>query len=142
MSVESTLQELCKTGRLGTMRSFVQHGQVSTLDHVVRVATASLKLAHALRLNTDEQEMVRGALLHDYYLYDWHTTTNRAHALNHPCIAAKNAQRDYKITPKERNIIEAHMWPLPPTRIPKCREAWIVCAADKWCSLEETLFKR
>ena len=37
-----------------------------------------------------------------------------------------------------KDIIKKHMWPL--TIIPPaCREAWIVTAADKYCSLLETL---
>ena len=142
MIVRNAVSELCEKGQLELMGQFVQHGSVSTLAHVVRVAQTSLKMAGALKLNVSEQELVRGALLHDYYLYDWHTTSNKGHAVNHPLIAARNAQHDYGLTPKERNIIEAHMWPLPPNRVPKSKEAWLVCAADKWCSLGETLFKR
>ena len=43
---------------------------------------------------------------------------------------------------KERNIIRSHMWPLTITAVPACREAVIVCIADKWCSLVETLLYR
>lgn len=86
--------------------------------------------------------LTRGALLHDYYLYDWHHCENKAHAVNHPVIALGNAVQDFELSRRERNIIASHMWPLPPTRVPKCREAWIVCMADKVCSLQETLFMR
>lgn len=129
-------------GRVAQMRTFVQHGSVSTHAHAVRVARRSLRWARALRLRVSEPELVRAALLHDYYLYDWHSTCNKAHAVNHPVIAARNAEADFRLTGKERNIIEAHMWPLPPTRLPRSREAWLVCLADKWCSLEETLLMR
>lgn len=50
----------------------------------------------------------------------------------------RNASREYRLTEREKEIIRKHMWPLtvvPPT----CREAWIVTAADKWCSMLETL---
>ena len=108
--------EVSAQGRVAQMRTFVQHGSVSTYAHVVRVAHTSWRWARALKLRVSEPELVRAALLHDYYLYDWHHTDNKGHAVNHPVIAARNAAEDFDLTPKERNIIEAHMWPLPPTR--------------------------
>lgn len=33
------------------------------------------------------------------------------------------------------------MFPLVPVP-PTCREAWIVCLADKWCALRETIAGR
>ena len=45
------------------------------------------------------------------------------------------------VTSRERNIIARHMFPLVPVP-PTCREAWIVCLADKWCALRETIAGR
>ena len=56
------------------------------------------------------------------------------------CTALRNADRDFDLTDTERDIIKKHMFPLtviPPT----CREGWIVCLADKYCSLYETFKK-
>ena len=58
--------------RLMKMKEYVQHGDVSTYDHAVLVAFYSCMLACRLRLKYDERALIRGALLHDYYLYDWH----------------------------------------------------------------------
>lgn len=135
--------EVCESEGMQASKDFRQHGATSTYEHCVRVAHVSFRVNRALRLGADEAALVRGALLHDYYLYDWHTTDNRAHAVNHPCIAAENARRDFPdLSVKEINVIEAHMWPLPPTRVPRCREAWIVCVADKISSLFETARRR
>ena len=38
-------------------------------------------------------------------------------------------------------MIAKHMFPLT-LRPPRFRESWIVCLADKWCALEETLAVR
>lgn len=85
---------------------------------------------------------MRGALLHDYFLYDWHipdeVNPHRLHGFYHPGVALRNAIRDYELTELEKDIIKKHMWPLTVVP-PGCREAWIVTMADKWCSLLETI---
>lgn len=139
---KTLVEELRAHGRLSQLEQFTQHGRITTFDHVVRVAALSLRIARRLPVAVSETELARGALLHDYYLYDWHHCENRGHAVNHPVIALGNAVQDFELSRRERNIIASHMWPLPPTRVPQCREAWIVCMADKVCSLQETLFMR
>jgi len=60
------------------------------------------------------------------------------HGFYHPGIALKNADQEYELTLREKDIIKKHMWPLTVVP-PLCREAWIVTTADKYCSLLETL---
>lgn len=126
------------------MGSFIQHGNTTTLDHTTRVARASLSLVRALHLNVSESDLVAGALLHDFYLYDWHdrSTSKPNHATKHPLYAAANARELLNINSHVAAIIETHMWPLPPGRLPASAEAWVVCVADKWCSLVETVGDR
>lgn len=143
--VAAAAEALERDGRLGLLRTYIQHGSVTTYDHVCRVAQTAWRWARRSGLPVCESELLRGALLHDYYLYDWHGGPNRLHAVNHPVIAATNACEDFELSLREENIIAAHMWPLPPlpwSRVPQSREAWLVCAADKWCSLAETLLMR
>ena len=138
------LRTVSVTDEARQMRAYVQHGTVSTYDHCVRVAAVSYLLNRRLGLGADERSLVRGAFLHDFYLYDWHDPTQHArlHGRHHPALAAENAERYYTLNDKERNIIRSHMWPLTITAVPACREAVIVCIADKWCSLVETLLYR
>lgn len=126
------------------MDGYIQHGTTTTLDHTQRVARASLALAQALHLSVNEPDLVAGALLHDFYLYDWHdrSTSKPNHATKHPLYAAENARELLGVNEDIASIIETHMWPLPPRRVPASKEAWIVCAADKWCSLVETIGDR
>lgn len=124
------------------MKTFCHHGSVSTYQHCMRVAWQSFRMNRALHLGADEPSLVRAALLHDYFGYDWHNTSNNKHAVNHPCLAEERAHAEFELSDKERNAIAAHMWPLPPTRVPASREAWIICMADKLCALQETLFMR
>lgn len=87
--------------------------------------------------------LIRGALLHDYFLYDWHEK-NKWHSLHgytHAARALSNASRDYPINDTEARIIRSHMFPLNLTKVPSCKEAWIVCMADKICATAETLHR-
>ena len=129
--------------RLLQMKQFIQHGDVSTYDHCLLVAYYSFLWMRKLHIRCSEDELIRGALLHDYYLYDWHKKEkwHRIHGFRHPGFALSNAQRDFELSEKEKEIIRKHMWPLtiiPPT----CREAWIVNSADTFISLMETLASR
>lgn len=141
-ALDAQIAEMENAARVPVMRECIQHGQVTTWQHCVRVARAAVSLGEALHLRVSQKELVRAALLHDYFLYDWHEPGHTKHATMHPVFALRNAQEDFDLTPLEENAIAAHMWPLPPGRVPASREAWLICAADKWCSLGETLFMR
>lgn len=101
----------------------------------------SLIIAKKLHIKVDRKALVRGALLHDYFLYDWHEKGggHKLHGFRHPYSALRNASRDFKLNNIEENVILRHMFPLTPIP-PKCREAWIVCMADKYCSAKETMY--
>ncbi len=139
---EAMVGPISSTEGAQEMRSYCHHGSVSTYEHCMRVARCAYGMSCSLPGRFDQEAIVRAGFLHDYFGYDWHTTGNSKHAVNHPVIAMERASADFELTPKERNIISAHMWPLPPTRIPKSREAWLVCLADKICALQETLLMR
>ena len=85
--------------------------------------------------------MARGALLHDYFLYDWHVPdrSHRFHGFHHAGVALKNAGRDFALNEVEQNIIETHMFPLNLTKLPRYRESVIVNVADKICAICEIL---
>lgn len=120
----------------------IQHGTVSVLQHSINVARCSIILSEKLGIKCQKKDLIRGALLHDYFLYDWHDKDHvqlyRLHGLHHPTTALKNASKEYHLTQRERDIIKKHMWPLT-IKPPVCKEAWVVTAADKYCSLMETL---
>lgn len=124
------------------MKGFAHHAQTSVFAHSVAVAYVCVALALRLRLSVDMRALVRGALLHDYFLYDWHAFdggAHRLHGLFHAGRALKNARAEHALSPIEENAIHRHMFPLTPIP-PRCREGWLVCLADKACALCEVFF--
>ncbi len=123
-------------------KEYIQHGNMTVNDHCMNVAKYSIAISDKLHISCNRRDLIRGALLHDYFLYDWHeknsSIQHKLHGFYHPGKALKNASEEYSLTDRERDIIAKHMWPLTIVP-PKCKEAWIVSAADKWCSLLETL---
>lgn len=142
--IDSLLGGLDKTKEADLMKQYIQHGNISTYDHVISVVRLSFYLNRHLRLGASDPELVRGAFLHDFYLYDWHKNgyIGRLHGFHHPAIALKNAEQRYELTLAERNIIESHMWPLTLFTVPKSRAAFIVCLADKICSCGEIIMRK
>lgn len=138
--VAGALRKLCREGRMNESRAFCQHGNTAVYWHSIRVAYYSLCLAEFLHLTRHKEELIYGALLHDYFLYDWHEKdkSHRLHGFHHPRTALKNASEDFTLSELEKNIILRHMFPLipvPPTRM----ESWIVCLVDKGCSIYEII---
>ena len=125
------------------MREFIQHGDVTTYQHCKNVVLVSFWLNRRFHLGADETSLAVGAFLHDFYLYDWHKRSSfrglrrlfEMHGFAHPGSACVNAERCFAITRKEQNIISSHMWPLTFRHVPTCREAVIVCLADKYCAV-------
>lgn len=140
------ISEILENDLFKGMISYRHHSQVSTLEHSERVAAASEKLSRLLHMKKiDRKSLLKGSLLHDFYLYDWHNEDggeHKWHGYHHADKARENAGKEFGLNPKEESIIHTHMWPLNITRIPKCREAWIVCMADKYVSFIETVLHR
>ncbi len=120
-------------------QSFRQHGDVSVALHCFFAAVVCVRLARALALRVDTRALVRGALLHDYFLYDWHDPdpSHRLHGFRHAGFALRNAGRDFFLGPIERNMIASHMFPMNLV-LPRFRESLLLCLADKICSFCET----
>ena len=130
---------LMELSRLPECREFVQHGDTTVLLHCVAVAYFSLWLVNFLHIRCNEKSLIRGALLHDYFLYDWHTSdpSHRMHGFHHAHRALENARADVELTPLEADIIGHHMFPLN-LQPPRSREAAVVCLVDKGCGIYET----
>lgn len=136
------LREMFINSRLNMMCDFTQHGDTSCLEHTIAVVFCSLAIAKLLRIRVNKRELIRGGILHDYFLYDWHDgkKERKIHGFTHPSKALLNAEKDFFLSIRERDIIKKHMFPLT-ARPPKYREAWIICLADKICAVREAFVK-
>jgi uncharacterized protein len=135
-------RELLANERIHEMKKYIQHGNTSTFTHCMVVAYYSYLVSLRLPIELDSRSIIRGAILHDFYLYDWHTPdkSHKLHGFIHPGVALGNSKKYFQLNPIEADIIEKHMWPLTLTKPPKYREALLVCIVDKICSLGETLY--
>lgn len=137
--------DILKHPRFLQLLQLQHHGaENSVYDHSVAVAQAAYAIARRMRLSGDETaSVVRAALLHDFFGYDWHSERFRRfvrhysgfrrlthmHGFIHGHIAAARAKRVFGLSDRECDAIARHMFPLAP--IPRSRIAWIVTLADK-----------
>ncbi len=116
------------------------HHNSSIYEHVKEVAYLSYRICKYLKL--DYRSAARGALLHDYFFYDWrdhdepHLHRKKFHGIEHPKIALNNAKKTFSLNKIEEDIIKKHMWPLT-AMPPRYKESFIVSFADKYLSSKE-----
>lgn len=75
--IQKKLRYLENCGRINETKNYIQHGSISVYTHCVNVARMSVKIAKWLPIQVNMDALVIGALLHDYFLYDWHDGEGR-----------------------------------------------------------------
>ena len=135
------LSDILSNETVKQMHNYIQHGEISCYTHCYYVAYYTYLICKKLKL--DYKSAVRGAMLHDLFLYDWHITSpadineKGVHAWAHPRIALKNASKIFNLNDTEKDIIRNHMWPVT-LKFPKTKEAFIVSCMDKYSATAET----
>lgn len=139
--IKENASDIIYTNNFQKQKQFIQHGKFSVFEHEVLVAATCLAICDKFDIKVDRKSLIRGALLHDYFLYDWHDKNNgrRLHGFTHAEEALKNACTDFKLNDIEKDMIYCHMFPLNLFRVPKYNESLILCVADKISALKETL---
>lgn len=142
----SHAEEILKHPKFQEQKKYTHHKGITLFDHSISVAYRSYRIAKKLRL--DKRAVVRGALLHDFYLYDWHIEGKKKrkslfkkHGFTHAKEAFDNAKQYFTLSKKEKDIIVKHMFPLN-WRPPRYLESWIVNFSDDFTSLSETIFRK
>lgn len=117
----------------------IPHHNGSVYDHCLDVAYYAYCLS--VKFGLDKASTIRGALLHDFYLYKFAKGKNKnllsesfRHSKNHPKIAFQNAIKYFNLNRIEKDIITNHMFPVG---LPKTSEAWATTFADKTLAVWE-----
>jgi len=132
------IKDIIENSSVISLKEHLQHMESSRYEHCYEVAYYTYKITKKLKL--DYISATRGAMLHDFYFYDWRNKgvdgQKRFHAYRHPRIALNNANENFELNEIEKDIILKHMWPLT-IRFPRYFESFIVTLVDKYCATKE-----
>ena len=140
--IEENASDIINSEKFIKQKKYIQHRKVSVYDHVIKVTIYSLRIVDKFRFKVDKKSLIRGCLLHDYFLYDWHENdkSHRLHGFIHAKRALINAENDFELNKIEKNMIYTHMFPMN-LRVPKYKESVILCICDKICATKELFNK-
>ena len=142
------LEKYDQNPKVQQMREFIQHGDVTTYQHCKNVVLVSCWLNHRLHLGADETSLLS---VLSCTIFICMTGTKRvpsmASAACSRCTASptrlrlRQCRTGVPYHQKGTEHHSSHMWPLTFRHVPSCREAIIVCLADKYCAVVESMFK-
>ncbi len=130
------IDDLLEHPMVKQLNDYTQHLQTSRLQHSLNVAYYTFLIARKNQYQV--RDAVRGALLHDLFLYEWRTEqpVTGSHIDVHPQQALENALQITKVTPVMQDAILSHMWPLG-KHSPQTKEGWLIQGIDKMCAALE-----
>ena len=138
--LEKLYQSFLNDEKILRMKEISMHRGSNCYLHSFKVAKKAIKKS-LNKKDINLEVVLLGAILHDYYLYDWRKDRSKLkkHGKNHPGIAINNAIRDFDISDDVKNVIKSHMWPINIKDFPKSKEAKIVSLSDKAVTIGESL---
>ena len=132
------IKDIISNSSVLSLKEHTQHMNSSRFEHCYDVAYYTYKICKKWGL--DYISATRGAMLHDFYFYDWRHKgvkgQKRFHAYRHPRIAWHNANENFELNEVEKDVIIKHMWPLT-WRLPRYKESYVVTIVDKYCATKE-----
>ncbi len=128
------IMAVLESGEFQLLGDYTHHGSVTRKEHCLQVARMAYIMAH--RRGLDAVSAARGALLHDFFFYDWRIDGPGLHGFRHPAIARHNARNRFPLNAIEEDAILRHMWPLTPVP-PRYAESALVCVADKLVAVRD-----
>ena len=137
------IRDITRSREFKQMKEYKHHVKGSVYDHSVKVAYLCYRHHKRFSMKIDIDEFVRGALLHDYYLYDLHGDgiSHRFHWVRHPGFALQNALEKYpSLTATQQDMIKHHMFPITPMP-PTTAAGWLICFYDKVAAISDRFGK-
>ena len=143
LEFDNCIMNLYSDETVQKMDKMKHHLGNTCMDHSLFVAYMSYSICK--KFGWDYESAARAGLLHDLFLYDWKKGTEHEglHGVVHPRIAYENAEElcrenenEEELNSLEKDIILKHMWPLA-SSMPKYKESFVVCIADKVCAMAE-----
>ena len=138
--LENLYQSFLNDEKILRMQDISMHRGSNCYFHCFKVAKKAIKKS-LNRKDVNLEVVLVGAILHDYYLYDWRIDRSKLkkHAKNHPDIAIDNAIKDFNISDDVKRVIKTHMWPINIKAYPNTKEAKLVSLSDKAVTIGESL---
>jgi uncharacterized protein len=132
------IKDIAENDNVSGLKDHEQHHHSTRYAHCEAVAFYTYLLCKRYKL--DYISATRGAMLHDFYFYNWRNKhvegQKKFHLFRHPKIALQNAEDLFELNDMEKDIIVKHMWPI--TIIPpKFKEGYIVTLVDKYCATRD-----
>lgn len=137
------IRDITHSDEYRVMKHYRHHVKGSVYDHSVKVAYLCYRHYKRFGTKIDPTEFLRGALLHDYYLYNRKnkTVSPHFHGFVHPKYALGNASAHYPdLSRMEKDMILHHMFPLTPVP-PKTKAGWLICFYDKVAAVTDLFGK-
>ena len=137
--LESIYHAFLNDEKILRMKDISMHRGSNCYLHSFKVAKKAIKKS-LNRKDVKLEVVLLGAILHDYYLYDWRKDRSKLkkHGKNHPSVAINNAVKDFDISEEVKKVIKSHMWPINIKDYPKSKEAKIVSVSDKAVTIGES----
>lgn len=66
-----TINKYLNHANILKMRNIKHHRTTNTYNHVINVAAMSYLIVKRFNIKININDLLAGAILHDYYLYDW-----------------------------------------------------------------------
>ena len=93
------VKDLLDSDVVNEMKKYRHHYSTTCYQHCINVSYYNYLVCRKLGLNS--KSAARAGLLHDLFLYDWHTVEKKEgekpHGMRHPKIALKNAKEHFEI---------------------------------------------